>query len=90
MRKNLASIKEDGLRARYYGTNFRGFGHPYLTLFRSKENASLPGREVVITFHVPDDEASRYLGLDSNGWEAGLAGLLQPLPPRMIAAVEDL
>jgi hypothetical protein len=39
----------------------------------------------VITFNAPEDEIGRCL--DSYGWEAGL---LQPVPLRMTAAVEDL
>jgi hypothetical protein len=69
------------------GDNFQGFGHPYLTLSRSRGQAPLPERNVVIIFHVPDDEASEYLAITENGIEAGLR---KPLPPRMIADVEDL
>ena len=88
-RANVASIREHGLRARYYGDNFQGFGvgTPYLTLFKDRSNAALPGRDVVIVLHVPDDEAVVYLALA----DASLtAGLRKDLPPRMIHAVEDL
>lgn len=60
-RENVASILQHGLRAKYYGSSYQGFGHPYLTLFRWKENTRLPARDVVITFHVPDEEAGEYL-----------------------------
>ena len=45
-RENEASIGEHGLRATYYGDNFQGFGigTPYLTLFKDRSNAPLPGR----------------------------------------------
>jgi hypothetical protein len=36
---------------------------------------------------VPDEEASAYLAITENGMEAGLR---KPLPPRMIACVDDL
>lgn len=83
----MVGIREHGLCAKYYGDSYQGFGHPYLTLFRNKFNAALPGRDVVITFHVPDDEAVEHIALSLNGLEAGLR---KPLPPRMITAVEDL
>ena len=88
-RANIASIHEHGLCATYYGDNFQGFGvgTPYLTLFKDRSNAPLPGRDVVITVHVPDDEAAEYLALADGSLAAGLR---KALPPRMIHAVEDL
>lgn len=88
-RANVASIREHGLRATYYGDNFQGFGvgTPYLTLFKDRSNAPLPGRDVVIIVHVPDDEAAEYLALADGGLTAGLR---KALPPRMIHAVADL
>jgi hypothetical protein len=83
----VASLRAHGLCARYYGDNFQGFGHPYLTLSRNRGQAPLPERNVVIIFHVPEDEASEYVAITENGMEAGLR---KPLPPRMIADVEDL
>jgi len=60
-RQDVASIRERGLCAKYFGDSYQGFGQPYLTLFRNKFNAALPGREVVITFHVPHDPGRRSL-----------------------------
>ena len=86
---NVASILEHGLCAKYYGDDLEGFGvgTPYLTLFQDRSNASLPGRDVVIVLHVPDDEAAEYLAAADGGMRAGLR---KALPPRMIHAVEDL
>jgi hypothetical protein len=86
-RDHVASIRAYGLCAKYYGDNFQGFGHPYLTLSRDRAQAPLPERNVVIIFHVPDEEASAYLAISENGMEAGLR---KPLLPRMIAEVDDL
>ncbi len=85
--ENVASIRQHGLYATHYGDNFKGFGTPYLTLFKDKSNAPLPGRDVVIVLHVPDHEAAEYLVVADGGLTAGLR---KALPPRMIHAVEEL
>jgi hypothetical protein len=88
-RANVASIREHGLCAKYYGDNYQGFGFgtPYLTLFKDGSNAPLPSRGVVIVLHLPDDEAAEYLALAHDGLSTGLR---KALPPRLIHAVEDL
>jgi hypothetical protein len=77
-REHVAGIRANGLRAKYYGDDFQGFGYPYLTLSRNKGQAPLPERNVVMIFHVPDEEESAYLAVTENGLEAGLR---KPLPP---------
>ena len=88
-RENEASIREHGLRATYYGDNFQGFGigTPYLTLFKDRSNAPLPGGDVVVVLHVPDSEAGEFLAVADGGH---CAGLRKAVPPCMIHAIEDL
>jgi hypothetical protein len=91
-RENIPGIAARGLTAAYYGADYQGFGVPYHVLAKDREQAALGDRDVVITVNVAEGEAADYLTcLGRPACCQGLmSGLLQSLPPRMIAAIENL
>lgn len=85
-------IAVQGLHAKAYGSDYRGFGVPYHVVARDRHHVLVVDVDTVITFHVPDRVAHEYLTcLDGSYWCEGLmSGLKKVLPVRMIYAIEHI
>jgi hypothetical protein len=88
-RGRAALIQATGLTASYYGKDFQGFGEPLHTLRKLREHVA-SWYAAVVDLDVPDDEAPEYLTcFGTPKCCAGtMSGLLQPLPTRMVSAIE--
>jgi hypothetical protein len=96
LREKAIMIRRGGLKARAYGTDFQGLGVPYHVLAKERHEATgwaNEGTGAIVTFRVPDDQASEYLTCLNEVCVlclGTLAGLLKPLPARMVHSVENI
>jgi len=90
-RRDLAyGISVRGLHAKAYGRDYQGSGVPYHVLARDRHQALLADVDTIVTFGVPDGEAYEYLTCLSGSCSCQglMSGLMRPLPPRMVHAIE--
>ena len=98
MRENLAKILTEGLSSKHLGTHWReGWPGelPYHVLSKTRHQSTgwaTEGSGAILTLHVPDDVRDEYLTCDDSCYwcHGNESGLIKPLPPLMIAGIENV